>query len=78
MPTKKGKRSVIPIHWDDVAGKLTIGARSGSYPGMAQQRTFRIVLVSNSQGVGSAISPGREVRYSGHAVSVTALQDARP
>ncbi len=74
----KGKHSVIPIHWNDAASKLTIGARTGGFPGMAQQRTFRIVLVSSSQGAGPAASSGREVRYSGRALNVMALQETRP
>jgi alpha-D-xyloside xylohydrolase len=32
----------IPLRYDERSGTLTIGAREGSFPGMAQGRTFRI------------------------------------
>jgi alpha-D-xyloside xylohydrolase len=47
--------------WNDAGHRLTIGRREGSFPGMAQQRTFVVRL------------PGRQpktVSYTGRAVSV--------
>jgi len=69
---EKGAFSVIPLHWDDASSTLTIGARTGSYPGMPQQRTFRVVLVSGNHGVGSQVSTSadREIHYDGKSVSV--------
>jgi alpha-D-xyloside xylohydrolase len=37
-----GKYSRIPIAWNEAAKTLTIGAREGSYPGMAGKRVIRI------------------------------------
>ena len=37
-----GKYSRIPLGWNDSAKTLTIGAREGSYPGMAGKRTIRV------------------------------------
>ena len=37
-----GKYSRIPLSWSEAAKTLTIGAREGSYPGMAGKRTIRI------------------------------------
>ena len=68
---ERGMRSIIPIHWDDADGKLNIGARSGSFPGMTRRRTFQVVFVSTGQGVGSTIPLGRNVSYSGQPVIVT-------
>jgi alpha-D-xyloside xylohydrolase len=69
---EKGQHSIIPLTWNDETGRLTIGARQGSFPGMSQQRTFRIVLVSKGHGVGPAatIHCDKEVSYSGEAISV--------
>lgn len=58
---EQGLCSVIPLRWDDAARTLTIGARSGSYPGMKEQRRFRVALPGGS---------GRLVDYSGAPVSV--------
>ena len=44
--------------------KLTIGARKGSYPGMLQNRTFRIMYID-----GNTVK-GQTVNYSGKAVTV--------
>jgi len=39
---EKGQFSRIPIRYDAVNGALVIGARSGSFPGMAEERTFKV------------------------------------
>jgi alpha-D-xyloside xylohydrolase len=67
-----GTRCVIPIHWDDKFSTLTIGAREGSFPGMLERRTFRVVIVRNGRGTGIANSaePDGTVAYDGKAVSV--------
>jgi alpha-D-xyloside xylohydrolase len=52
---------------------LTIGDREGQFPGMLENRTFRIVFVGENHGVG--VSPADEadkvVQYSGKQISVT-------
>jgi alpha-D-xyloside xylohydrolase len=67
-----GARSVIPIHWDDKSSTLTVGARKGSFPGMLERRTFRIVIVRNGRGTGIANSaePDATTAYDGKAASV--------
>src|SRR5260221_9440759 len=37
-----GAYATIPVHWDNKAGRLTIGNRHGSFPGMLQHRTFHV------------------------------------
>jgi alpha-D-xyloside xylohydrolase len=71
---EKGARAVIPIDWNDAAQTLTIGARSGSYPGMPAQRRFNIVLVRENHGVGGEITStyDRSVDYTGATVTVRA------
>ncbi|MFZ0632990.1 MAG: TIM-barrel domain-containing protein [Acidobacteriaceae bacterium] len=69
---EKGEYATIPLHWDDATSTLTIGARQGHYPGMAAQRTFRVVLVGPASGAGmEEASAGRELDYNGSKVSVT-------
>ena len=69
---ERGECARIPLHWDDAARTLTIGARTGSFPGMLQERTFRVVLVAPAHPVGydSAPTEGRTLRYTGEAVTV--------
>ena len=45
--------------------KLTIGARKGSFPGMLQNRTFRIMYID-----GNTVK-GQTVNYNGKAVTVS-------
>jgi alpha-D-xyloside xylohydrolase len=42
----RGAWSRIPIRWDEAAGALTIGARTGAWPGMAEKRTLRVRFIS--------------------------------
>jgi alpha-D-xyloside xylohydrolase len=65
-----GAHSIIPIHWDDAARTLTIGARQGSYPGMPAGHTFNVVLVAAGHGVGGEVTaaPDRTIRYGGKRI----------
>lgn len=67
-----GAYSIIPIHWDDKTETLTVGDRRGSFPGMLEHRTFRIVRVTDGHGVG--IAPASKfdatVEFDGRAISV--------
>jgi alpha-D-xyloside xylohydrolase len=67
-----GVHSVIPIHWENSTGTLTIGDRDGSFPGMLEHRTFHAVVVREGQGTGIApsSSPDATVEYQGKATSV--------
>ena len=70
---EKGVYATIPLHWDDKAQTLTIGERKGQFPGMLENRTFRVVLVRETHGVGVNASdePDKVVQYSGKQMSVT-------
>ena len=46
---EKGQCSRIAFTWDDSRQRLTIGRREGSYPQMAQSRTFCIALPDGHQ-----------------------------
>ncbi len=69
-----GKYSEIPFTWDEGAGTLTIGARTGSYTGMPARRTFNVVWVgpNHGGGLGVTAAPDRVVDYDGAAVTVSA------
>jgi len=41
---ENGAYSIIPFDWDNSSHTLTVGQRSGNFPGMIPQRTFTVVL----------------------------------
>ena len=63
---ENGAFSLIKFSWDDKAGKLTIGAREGSFNGMQESRKFNVVIVKDGE-----TTSAQEVAYSGEEVSVT-------
>jgi len=71
---QKGEHSIIPIRWEEAAHRLTIGARAGTFPGMVDQRQFRVVFVTANHGAGASVSANidREINYQGKETSVTA------
>ncbi|MGH9676860.1 MAG: DUF5110 domain-containing protein, partial [Candidatus Acidiferrum sp.] len=70
---EKGVYATIPLSWDDASQTLTIGDRSGSFPGMLEKRTFRVVFVRENHGTGGALTGNADktVDYSGKKVTVT-------
>jgi alpha-D-xyloside xylohydrolase len=69
---EKGSYATIPLHWDEAAHTLTIGARKGRFPGMLETRSFQVVFVKENHGVGMSAEdqPDKVVQYSGKEVSV--------
>ncbi|MGA2571908.1 MAG: TIM-barrel domain-containing protein [Terracidiphilus sp.] len=67
-----GAHATISIRWNDAARTLTIGAREGSYTGMAPGHTFNVVVVSAGHGTGgdATAKPDKTVKYSGASVEV--------
>jgi alpha-D-xyloside xylohydrolase len=69
---ERGERATINLHWNDKSRELTIGERSGSFPGMRDKRTFNVVLARSYHGVGlePAEEYDRSVAYTGRRISV--------
>lgn len=69
----KGDHAEIPMHWDDATRTLTVGARQGSYKGMAAKHTFNVVIVTAGHGVGgdATAAPDKTVVYSGEKTVAT-------
>jgi alpha-D-xyloside xylohydrolase len=70
---EKGEHSIIRCFWNDRNSSLTIGAREGSFPGIVEDRRFRVVLVADGRGVGADVTgaANAEVRYKGKEVKTT-------
>jgi alpha-D-xyloside xylohydrolase len=69
---ENGAFSRIPLKWDDATKTLTIGARSGTFKGMLNSRTFNVIVISNTRPIAydSTQQPDKTVSYSGHEVKL--------
>jgi alpha-D-xyloside xylohydrolase len=69
---ERGAFATIPLRWDEASGVLSVGERTGSFPGMATARELRVVFVSKAAAVGHSPSPSaaRSVRYDGRPVEI--------
>jgi alpha-D-xyloside xylohydrolase len=68
---EKGKYTVIPFSWNDESKTLTIGDRQGEFDGMQKKRTFNIVLVNQTTGIGVDISKfSTSIQYNGKLTSI--------
>ena len=68
---EQGKYAMIPMHYSDADGKLTIGERQGSFPGMLQKRVFKVVKVAKDKPVPFDLNAAStRVDYDGNAVSM--------
>jgi alpha-D-xyloside xylohydrolase len=67
-----GVHATIPISWNEEKQTLTIGKRTGKFPGMLEKRTIRVVFVSPNHGVGAAAEKkaDAEIRYTGKAIKI--------
>ena len=70
---EKGVHATITFRWDDAKRTLTIGDRQGEFPGMLTSRTFRVVFVGESHGIGIAPcdTPDKVLQYSGKQIVAT-------
>ncbi|HLZ53383.1 MAG TPA: glycoside hydrolase family 31 protein, partial [Verrucomicrobiae bacterium] len=69
---EKGAYATIPFEWNEARHTLTIGRRTGKFPGLLKKRTFRVVFVSPNHGAGMAAEENVDtiVRYTGKQVIV--------
>ena len=71
---ERGEYSSIPLAWDNAARMLTIGPRTGSYPGMVQSRRFRVVVVDPAHPFAwNPDAEGVAVPYTGETVTMNQL-----
>lgn len=70
--------ATILFSWDDAAETLTVGPRSGSFPGMLTSRTLHVVRVAPGHGVGVAPTetPDAVATYSGAKLVIALKKQA--
>ncbi|MDR3689383.1 MAG: glycoside hydrolase family 31 protein [Fimbriimonas sp.] len=62
---EKGQCSTIPVGWDEKRRILTIGARKGSFPGMAEHRSFAVLFLTKGGTAGF-----RQISYDGKSTTL--------
>jgi alpha-D-xyloside xylohydrolase len=69
---EKGSYAVIPFSYNEATGTLTIGARKGDFPGMQQQRSFKIVRIgkSNPMGFDPDTQTNTIIKYEGKKITI--------
>ena len=69
---EKGVSATIPFAWNESKQTLTIGKRSGKFPGMMKERTIQVIFVSPGHGIGLGAEkkPDTVVHYAGKAVVI--------
>ena len=68
---EQGRYATIPMHYSEADGKLTIGERQGDFPGMLQQRVFKVVKVSKDHPVAfNEDVAAKTVEYKGDTVEL--------
>jgi alpha-D-xyloside xylohydrolase len=65
---ERGELARVPIAWDDATRTLTIGARTGRYPGMPAGRTFTVVLITPQTPIGYGAAGGTPISYTGSEI----------
>jgi alpha-D-xyloside xylohydrolase len=69
---ERGEFARIPLRYDAARGTLTIGARSGSYTGMPEERTFKVRWIKDGSKAPSDLDAAADaiVEYKGAEVTV--------
>jgi alpha-D-xyloside xylohydrolase len=69
---EQGQSSIIPLRWDEAKATLTIGTRSGAFPGMLARREIRVVFVTRELAVPHSPAPpvARTAVYDGSPVAI--------
>ena len=70
---EKGLFTNITCHYNETAGTLTIEDRKGAYPGMLQQRVFRVVWAGRHKPVGFDVDRNADaiINYTGKKTVIT-------
>lgn len=69
---ERGEFARIPLSWNEASRTLTLGTRTGHFPGMLAERTFRIVIATPGHpvGFGFELPAAQTIHYQGTAVEI--------
>lgn len=67
---ERGAFSRIPMSWSEATGRLTIGARTGSFKGMSERRTFKVRFVHDGVPPTDFDAADATMEYTGQPMTV--------
>jgi alpha-D-xyloside xylohydrolase len=73
---ESGKYSTITMNWNEAEKTFTIKDRNGKFPGMLENRTFKIVWVNSNNGTG--VEPAKKaeiIQYTGKEIKIKKLSN---
>jgi alpha-D-xyloside xylohydrolase len=73
---ESGKYSTITMSWNEAEKTFTIKDRNGKFPGMLENRTFKIVWVNSNNGTG--VEPAKKaeiIQYTGKEIKIKKLSN---
>lgn len=75
---EKGFYATVELSWNEKERTLTIGKRSGSFPGMVAKRQFNVVVAApgNNQGIEEAKTDVKSITYLGAQTVVKFPQES--
>jgi alpha-D-xyloside xylohydrolase len=71
---ESGKYSTITMNWNEAEKTFTIKDRNGKFPGMLENRAFKIVWVNSNNGTG--VEPAKKaeiIQYTGKEIKIKKL-----
>jgi alpha-D-xyloside xylohydrolase len=72
---ESGAYSTIRFSWNSAEKTLTMGDRTGSFPGMPEEREFNLVLIPKDQPVDREQPLQKGIRYLGEKMTVSIGKD---
>ena len=69
---QRGAFARIPVQWSEASGTLTIGARTGAFPGMVEGRVINVRWISGAtkNAANFEAKADASVKYDGKALTV--------
>lgn len=68
---EKGQYAYVPVTYNDASGELTIGERKGSFPGMVENQTYKVIFIQPNRNISFGDdSKAITIEYTGSIVQV--------
>lgn len=67
---EEGKYSWLSLNWNEQTKELSFSERKGEFPGMVEERDFKIVVVKEGSGEDLYSKPVKAIRYKGKDMSL--------
>jgi alpha-D-xyloside xylohydrolase len=68
---QRGAFSRVPVTWNEASGRLTLGARTGTFKGMPERRQFKVRFIRDGVRPTDFDAADKTVDYAGQPVVVS-------